>query len=280
MASALRIIAAAGVLTAAVLLAAPALAQTENSTGDGVDTSTDDDAHGTDPGSSTPDIRPTSTVGDGRNGDVTTDRVGPVASTPGRMAEPPPVSRAPGMSAYWEIPIVALNDLLRALKPKPKPGPALRTLQEEPPVIDSASGRGGAEPTAVTADAPRPFRVPLVTAPRLPLPDAPQLAAPAAPRAVASSRGGAVRAPAAQRPVVRGARESATSAQPYAPLRAPTIRGLPDYVRTPTAGELSLAALPGVAGLAMFTLGGGVIGYRQANSTRVVRNANVVRFLP
>jgi hypothetical protein len=40
------------------------------------------------------------------------------------------------------------------------------------------------------------------------------------------------------------------------------------------------AALPGVAGILLMTLGGSVIGYRQANAGHVVRMTSAARYLP
>ena len=58
-----------------------------------------------------------------------------------------------------------------------------------------------------------------------------------------------------------------------------TRLGYPRSLREPTAGELALVALPGLAGLLVFTLSGGVIGYRQANSAHVFRTQSAARFL-
>ena len=58
-----------------------------------------------------------------------------------------------------------------------------------------------------------------------------------------------------------------------------TRLGYPRSFRSPTSGELALLALPGAAGLLVFTLSGGVIGYRQAQSARIVRTHAVARFL-
>jgi hypothetical protein len=40
------------------------------------------------------------------------------------------------------------------------------------------------------------------------------------------------------------------------------------------------AALPGVAAILLMTLGGGVVGYRQANAGRMVRTTAAARYLP
>jgi hypothetical protein len=59
----------------------------------------------------------------------------------------------------------------------------------------------------------------------------------------------------------------------------PTRLGYPRYLREPTVGELAVVALPGVAGLLLLTMSGGVIGYRQANSARLMRTGSAARFL-
>jgi hypothetical protein len=59
----------------------------------------------------------------------------------------------------------------------------------------------------------------------------------------------------------------------------PTRLGYPRYLREPTTGELALMALPGLAGLMVLTLSGGLIGYRQANSARTFRAQSAARFL-
>jgi hypothetical protein len=59
----------------------------------------------------------------------------------------------------------------------------------------------------------------------------------------------------------------------------PTQLGYPRYLRSPTPGELALAALPGAAGLVVLTFSGGLIGYRQANATRIIRTHSAERFL-
>ncbi len=70
-----------------------------------------------------------------------------------------------------------------------------------------------------------------------------------------------------------------TVARQLTPMSGQATRaGYPRYLRTPTAGELSVVALPGVAGLMFLTFSGGVIGYRQANSARFIRTAGAARF--
>jgi hypothetical protein len=57
-------------------------------------------------------------------------------------------------------------------------------------------------------------------------------------------------------------------------------QGYTDYLRSPGLPQLAGAALPGVAGILLMTLGGGVIGYRQANAGRMIRASGAARYLP
>jgi hypothetical protein len=64
------------------------------------------------------------------------------------------------------------------------------------------------------------------------------------------------------------------------PLSGQATRvGYPRSFRNPTLSELAAVALPGVAGLMFMTFGGGLVGYRQANSLRFVRTQGAERFL-
>ena len=85
-------------------------------------------------------------------------------------------------------------------------------------------------------------------------------------------------------PVIRGSLPSSAESAPQSvstPLSGPPPRlGYPRALTNPTLAELAAVALPGVAGLLLLTFGGGVIGYRQANSLRYVRTPGAERFLP
>jgi hypothetical protein len=182
-----------------------------------------------------------------------------------------------------------IDDVWRAFaeppnEPEPEPSPSFRTQQEEAPVIDATGNATGGSDSTV-AEAPRVIRAPIVVAPRLPAAVAPRPtptgSAPAPPTA-----------PAAALPVVAGVRTSAIrgslTASGTIPVKRPVNQatgqtapaGMPRLLSTPTVGELAIVALPGVGGLLMLTVSGGVIGYRQANSGRYVRTAAVARFLP
>jgi hypothetical protein len=58
-----------------------------------------------------------------------------------------------------------------------------------------------------------------------------------------------------------------------------TRLGYPRYLRNPTVGELAAIALPGATGLLIVTFSGGFIGYRHANSVRLIRAQSAERFL-
>jgi hypothetical protein len=321
--AALRILAGAGVLAAGLLIGSPCVVPALAQNGDAIDSDTGADGSSASGGSglqSAPEVggdesashgdagargRPISTIGDGRNNVVHPN--GPIVRGDGRPASKYtslliPILRiptvrefaAPGWtppSAYvttLEVPVISLNDILSALaapKPKPAPGPAFRTGQEAP-VIDAAPGPGGnhSEPMAAIADAPKPYEVPLVAAPRILSP--PQLEPVA--KAAQPTSGTAATTPlpalGAGTPVIRGASpppgQSVTAPRSFTALSGQSAReAYPRYLRPPTMAELSLVALPGVAGLLVLTAGGGVIGYRQANSARFIRGMAAARFL-
>ena len=296
--SALRIIAGAGVLAAGLLIVGPAVVPVLAQTGDATDSGGGSDgdsppSFGTESapaidggGSSATDGsgHPTSTIGNGRN-----DVVDPTGTGDGggvRVGETRPSPKFDPLL----VPFTALNDILRALsqpKPKPMPAPAFR-MQQEAPVIDAAPdpGGGGSESMAAVSDGPKAFEVPLVSAPRMPVPpELRRLPAPAA----AGREPAAASAPSvvgARTPVLRGSLpasgESATVSRSLTSGASgqPAQVSYPRYLRTPTAAELSMVALPGVAGLIVLTLSGGVIGYRQANSARFIRTSAAARFMP
>lgn len=183
-------------------------------------------------------------------------------------------------------------------QPTPAPRPALRTLQQAPPAVDSGGGGvggggaggvggGGADPLSAGFTAEPPvLRAPMVIAP-LPIP-LPRALPPVAPPGATAGAGPApvitadVAAAGARAPVIRGSLPP--SAEPAATSGTPTLgQATPlDYVRSlrePTPGELALVALPGAVGLLVFTFSGGVIGYRQANSVRFLRAQTAARFL-
>jgi hypothetical protein len=315
--SAIRFSQCAGMLTASLLLlivsAGIAFADTGDATAPEPESpaltskSNGNDSDSAAGAASNPDP-PTSTVGNGRqDADVQTTEEGknnsgataatkkykgsfaiPIFRIP-RKDELPP-SGLPNPSLFYTtlvIPVPTLGEFFAAMQPQPPtpaPGPAFRTQEEAPPVVDS--GGGGVDPLSVGVAAEPPvLQAPLVIAP-LPIP----LSAPTSP--VAPVVAADIAAAGARVPVIRGSLQP-TSRQPTVdpatnaatpmraePMRAdPTRLGYPRELRNPTAAELTVLALPGVVGLLLLTLSGGCIGYRQANSARLVRTQAADRFL-
>jgi hypothetical protein len=213
-----------------------------------------------------------------------------------------PASGLPNPSLFYTtlvIPVPTLGDLFAAMQPPqptPAPGPAVRTQEQAPPVVDSAGGAtggggGGIDPLALGVAAEPPvLQTPLVIAP-LPIPLSAPPAVPlgaAAGTAPTPAVAAEVAVAGARVPLIRGSLPP-TSLQPTsgepatnaaAPMSGqPTRLGYPRELRTPTATELTMLALPGVAGLLLLTMSGGVIGYRQANSARLLRSQAAARFL-
>jgi hypothetical protein len=192
-------------------------------------------------------------------------------------------------SIFWgTVEVPTLGGFLSAFsqpEPTPTPGPAFRG-KEEAPVIDVDGGGGGGHALATDNGGPPVIELPLVAVPTVPIPG---IRVPAMPLG-ASAAGGSPQATGAstaaagvQAPVIRGTLSSAGT-QRTATLSSPTSgqgtpTGYPRFLRSPTVAELAAVALPGVAGLLFLTFGGGVIGYRQANSSRYLRTAGAERFL-
>ena len=317
--SAMRFVACAGVLTTGLLMGGASTAIASADTGDATDAGpeTAEVTSAVDGGSdgasdaSKPDP-PTSTVGNGRE-DVDVKSVdeqkkkneSPPATRKFKGSLSIPILRIPTRaelpaSGYLdpalffttvEIPVPTLAEFLAAMQPQPQPspvpGPAFRTQEEAPPVVDSGGGGGGINPLAVGVAAAEPpvLRAPMVIAPLpIPLPKAPP---PVAPLGAGASTGPTqaiadVAVAGARAPVIRGSLPPA--AEPVATSLAPTSGqpaqvGYSRYLRNPTAGELAVVALPGAIGLLVITFSGGLIGYRQANSVRLIRNESAARFL-
>lgn len=311
--SAMRFIACAGMLTTGLLMGGVASADTGDAAAAGPETAsvTSNSDSGSDSGggatsASNPDP-PKSTVGNGREDvdvkskeDEKKNSDGAVSAKKFKGALRIPILRIPKRSelpasGYFdpalfftevEIPVPTLAEVLAAMQPQPSPapGPAFRTQEEAPPVADS--GGGGVDPLAAgVAAAPPVLRAPMVIAP-LPIP-LPKTPPPVAPLGAAATAGPAqiavadVAAAGARAPLIRGSLPP--TVEPPAtmtPMSGQATRlGYPRDLRTPTPGELALVALPGVAGLLMLTFSGGLIGYRQANSARMLRTESAARFL-
>ncbi|MEW5809351.1 MAG: hypothetical protein AB1925_07850 [Actinomycetota bacterium] len=185
-----------------------------------------------------------------------------------------------------EIPVPTLTEFLSALAivpPAPPPGPAFRT-QEEAPVVDAATGTTGGGGGGGAGSDPTVLHAPLVvTVPRaVTAAGAGPRTGARAPDAVAAEPG--VTAPGvagASTPTIRGSINPTPgiAAQPLASGAGPRPEAMPRTMVSPTVAQLAAVALPGVAGLLALTFGGGVVGYRQANSVRFVRTAGAERFL-
>jgi hypothetical protein len=311
--SAMRIIAGAGVLTTGLLMGGAGIASADTGDAAGPEpepasvTSAADGGSDGATGASNPDP-PTSTVGNGRDdvdvrstheerneSSIRANRFTgsfsiPILRIPTRAELP--ASGFPDPALFLttvEIPVPTLAEFLAAMQPAPPPppvpGPAFRTQEEAPPVVDS--GGGGVDPLSIGVAAKPPvLKAPTVIAPLpIPLPPAPR---PVAPLGAAAASGPThviatdVAAAGVRAPVIRGSLPP--TVEPVAtPLTRvsgqPTSLGYPRYVRNPTAGELALAALPGAVGLLVLTFSGGCIGYRQANSARLIRAESAARFL-
>jgi hypothetical protein len=302
--SAVRSIACAGMLTTGLLMG-----------GTGIAFADTDDAAGAGPGSESVAVAgsaeigsdtsatgrssaepPTSTVGNGREGvevkpaEDDKKKIGSPVGAKKPKGGSVPASGCPGAALFFtalQIPVLALGQVLAAMQPppapSPAPGPAFRTQEQAPPVADS--GGGGVDPLAAGVAAEPPvLQAPMVVASLpIPLPRAPRSVAPlgTAPEAGPTHAGDVVAA-GARAPLIRGS--LTTNAEPPARTMTPvtgepTQLGYPRYLRSPTPGELALAALPGAAGLVVLTLSGGLIGYRQANAARIIRPQSAERFL-
>ena len=177
-------------------------------------------------------------------------------------------------------------------EPEPAPAPAFRGPAPEAPAPDPVLDASG----GVVAGGGSDYRAdgfggsPVLSAPIVGIPAPPPAAArfpafPAAPAATPGLGSAARGATAEQAPTtVSGGQQGS---QPLGPTRPVTEiagqtprRGYTDYLRNPSLPRLAGAALPGVAGILLMTLGGGVIGYRQAEAGRVIRSTGAARYLP
>lgn len=177
--------------------------------------------------------------------------------------------------------------------PPPPPEPALRTMEEQP-VADASGGlvggggiapvasRGGGSdvmPNAPVVQAP----MAVMPLPRIgpPRPVTRAVPAGAAPQVIATGSAG-VRTSEVRGSVVQTGTVRASEAPPAnttAAMGNTAFRqGYPQALRTARVGEVAVVAVPGLAGLLMLVAGGGVIGYRQANTMRYLR-ADAARFL-
>ncbi|OBA92586.1 hypothetical protein A5662_20950 [Mycobacteriaceae bacterium 1482268.1] len=175
-------------------------------------------------------------------------------------------------------------------EPEPVPGPAFRGGAPEPePVLDASGGvvgGGGSDYQASGSGGAPVLSAPIVVMPvpppaaaRFPAfpptaPTAPGIGSAVArgPQPAATAQGGRAAAPQEQTLPAENAVRAMTGQGPKP--------GYTDYLRGPSLTNLAGAALPGIAGILLMTLGGGVIGYRQAEAGRMIRTSVAARYLP
>jgi hypothetical protein len=174
-------------------------------------------------------------------------------------------------------------------EPEPVPGPAFRGGAPEPePVLDASGGvaTGGSDYQATGFGGAPVLSAPIVAVPVLPpaaarFPAFPPAATPRPGIGSAVTRGPAAElGSTAQGSRAAGAQEQPSAGTVRAMSGQTSRQGYTDYLRSPGLPQLAGAALPGVAGIVVMTLGGGVIGYRQANAGRMIRASGAARYLP
>ncbi len=174
-------------------------------------------------------------------------------------------------------------------EPEPVPGPAFRGGAPEPePVLDASGGvaGGGNDYQATGFGAAPVLSAPIVVA--VPVPPAaarfPSVlpAATPAPGVGAAAARGADAAPgfSGQGSQAVGPREQASAGTVKAMPGPPPRQGYTDHLRGTGLPQLAGAALPGVAGILVMTLGGVVVGHRQAEAGRMSRAGGAARYLP
>lgn len=211
----------------------------------------------------------------------------PVATMPGAERRVWSINLTDPASTYATIEetVATFNSLLADAYapydpfPKPPPGPAMRTFQEEP-VLDVGGDGAGIGPLGDDGGGIPPL---------VQMPAVPAAVPVAVPRAVSTRPAGegvrgvspvpevvAGGSAGVSTPAIRGSVQPTSTAAPAGPGGVPTgnpalRQGYSQYLRMARLGELAAVALPGVTGLLALTLSGGVIGYRQANAGRYLR---------
>ncbi len=197
------------------------------------------------------------------------------------------------MSSFQQVISPLVPSALRTPAPAPAPapaptiGPAFRGGAPEPePVLDASGGvtGGGSNYQATGFGA-----APVLTAPIVPVPPPAAARFPLVPPAAApapSVGSGFARVATGEPGSTAGlARTSVPQQQsPDSTVKAMSgqtpRQGYTDYLRRPGLPQLAGAALPGVAGILLMTLAGGVVGYRQASAGRMIRASGAARYLP
>jgi hypothetical protein len=175
-------------------------------------------------------------------------------------------------------------DPFRPPAPEPQPSPTFRTMQEEPSVVD-VDGTGGIVPMSNGSSGLPVLQAPVVVPPvRIAPPPRPISGSPPAGAKTVAAGSAGVRAPELKGSVAQTGSIPTEQVPPAGSASASGMgaqaprQGYPRYLRTARANELAMVAVPGLAALIAVTFGGGVIGYRQANSGRYLRT-DAARFL-
>ncbi len=202
-----------------------------------------------------------------------------------------------GGKGWWNATIIISRRQQVVSQPTPEPepevvtGPAFRGPAPEAPVpepvLDASGGVAGGSDYQGTAFGGAPVvSAPVVAAPVAPpaaarFPSFPPEAtsAPGVGTAVARGTSG-VEGPTAGGVRTAGPRQQAPVGTVKAMSGQAPRRGYTDYLRSPALPQLAGAAIPGVAGILLMTLGGLVIGYRQASAGRMIRAGGAARYLP
>ncbi|MDT5005938.1 MAG: hypothetical protein QOJ24_3114 [Mycobacterium sp.] len=202
-----------------------------------------------------------------------------------------------GGSGWWNATIIISRRQQVVSQPTPEPepevvprpafrGPAPEAPAPEP-VLDASGGVAGGSDYQGTGFVGAPvLSAPVVAAPVVPpaaarFPSFPPAGTSASGVGTAAARGTkGVDGPTAGGVRTAGPRQQAPVGTVKAMSGQAPRQGYTDYLRRPALPQLAGAALPGVAGILLMTLGGGVIGYRQASAGRMIRAGGAARYLP
>jgi hypothetical protein len=202
-----------------------------------------------------------------------------------------------GGSGWWNATIIISRRQQVVSQPTPEPepevvpAPAFRgpppAAPAPEPVLDASGGVAGGSDYQATGFGGAPvLSAPVVAAPVVPpaaarFPSLPPAAAPARGLGTAAARGASgVEGSSAGSGRTAGPPHQAPVGTVKAMSGQAPRQGYTDYLRRPGLPKLAGAALPGVAGILLMTLGGGVIGYRQASAGRMIRASGASRYLP
>lgn len=201
-----------------------------------------------------------------------------------------------GGGGWWNATRIISRRQEESSEPTPEPEPQIAPAFRGPapeapapePVLDASGGvaGGGSDYQATGFGVAPVLSAPIVAAPVLPpaaarFPAFPPPATSAPGLGSAAARG----TPSAPGSTAEGARTAGPQEQtPVGTVKAMSgqapRQGYTDYLGRPGLPQLAGAALPGVAGILVMTLGGAVIGYRQASAGRMIRASGAARYLP